>query len=105
MKKPSRNGKKIHNPKSRAVPDDVKEIKLGEEFFAETPEPLLVWVLSKLSFIPSVSEGRRLIKAGGLYLSEDKITERKISNSKRKRISSEAGEKREIFKNYFLKMI
>ncbi|EMS82597.1 tyrosine--tRNA ligase [Leptospira noguchii] len=90
--------KKIHNPKSRAVPDDVKEIKLGEEFFAETPEPLLVWVLSKLSFLPSVSEGRRLIKSGGLYLSEDKITDEKLSIQKGKEYLIRQGKKGKFLK-------
>ncbi|MDV6235093.1 tyrosine--tRNA ligase [Leptospira ellisii] len=71
--------KRIHNPKSRAVPEEIPEVKLGDEFYVETQEPLLVWVLNKLSFLPSVSEGRRLIKAGGLYLAEDKITDEKLS--------------------------
>lgn len=88
--------KKIHNPKSRAIPDDIREVKLGEEFFSETPEPLLVWVLSKLSFVPSVSEGRRLIKAGGLYLFEDKITDEKFAIQKDKEYLVRQG-KRENF--------
>ncbi|WP_061248663.1 tyrosine--tRNA ligase [Leptospira alstonii] len=90
--------KKIHNPRSRAVPDDVKEVKLGEEFFVETPEPLLVWVLNKLSFVPSVSEGRRLIKAGGLYLSEDKITDEKLTIQKGKEYLVRQGKKGKFLK-------
>ncbi|MBM9577162.1 tyrosine--tRNA ligase [Leptospira sp. 201903070] len=85
--------KKVHNPKSRAVPDEIPEVKLGEEFFAETPEPLLVWVLSKLAFVPSVSEGRRLIKAGGLYLEEDKITDEKLAIQKGKEYLVRQGKK------------
>ncbi|MDI7206571.1 tyrosine--tRNA ligase [Leptospira santarosai] len=90
--------KKIHNPKSRAVPDDIKEVKLGEEFFSETPEPLLVWVLSKLSFVPSVSEGRRLIKAGGLYLFEDKITDERFAIRKGKEYLVRQGKKGKFLK-------
>ncbi|EKR63933.1 tyrosine--tRNA ligase [Leptospira weilii str. 2006001853] len=90
--------KKIHNPKSRAVPDDIREVQLGEEFFSETPEPLLVWVLSKLSFVPSVSEGRRLIKAGGLYLFEDKITDEKFAIQKGKEYLVRQGKKGKFLK-------
>ncbi|WP_061221161.1 tyrosine--tRNA ligase [Leptospira borgpetersenii] len=90
--------KKIHNPKSRAIPDDIREVKLGEEFFSETPEPLLVWVLSKLSFVPSVSEGRRLIKAGGLYLFEDKITDEKFAIQKDKEYLIRQGKKGKFLK-------
>ncbi|TGK13321.1 tyrosine--tRNA ligase [Leptospira stimsonii] len=90
--------KKIHNPKSRAVPDDIPEVKLGEEFFAESSEPLLVWVLSKLSFVPSVSEARRLIKAGGLYLAEDKITDEKLAIQKGKEYLVRQGKKGKFLK-------
>ncbi|RHX90478.1 tyrosine--tRNA ligase [Leptospira stimsonii] len=90
--------KKIHNPKSRAVPDDIPEVKLGEEFFAESSEPLLVWVLSKLSFVPSVSEARRLIKAGGLYLAEDKITDEKLAIQRGKEYLVRQGKKGKFLK-------
>ncbi|PJZ54972.1 tyrosine--tRNA ligase [Leptospira adleri] len=90
--------KKVHNPKARAVPDDVPEVKLGEEFFAETAEPLLVWVLSKLAFVPSVSEGRRLIKAGGLYLAEDKITDEKLAIRRGKEYLVRQGKKGKFLK-------
>ncbi|RHX86690.1 tyrosine--tRNA ligase [Leptospira stimsonii] len=90
--------KKIHNPKSRAIPDDIPEVKLGEEFFAESSEPLLVWVLSKLSFVPSVSEARRLIKAGGLYLAEDKITDEKLAIQKGKEYLVRQGKKGKFLK-------
>ncbi|TGN18437.1 tyrosine--tRNA ligase [Leptospira idonii] len=65
---------RIHDPKNRALPDDIKTETLSEELFLEKP-PLLVSVLSQLKFIPSSSEGRRLIQAGGLYLDEQKLTD------------------------------
>lgn len=64
----------IHNTKNRALPDEIPTETLDPSYFSEKP-PLLVYVLSQLKFIPSVSEGRRLIQAGGLYLDEEKITD------------------------------
>lgn len=73
---------KVHNPKSRAVPEEVPVAKLGEEFFSESQNPQLVWVLAKLNFLPSVSEGRRIIKAGGIYVDEEKIGDEKFTISR-----------------------
>lgn len=70
---------KIHNPKSRAIPEDITVTQLGQEFFAESETPQLVWVLAKLSFIPSVSEGRRIIKSGGIYVNEEKLGDEKFT--------------------------
>ncbi|MCW7459196.1 tyrosine--tRNA ligase [Leptospira bandrabouensis] len=64
----------IHNTKNRALPDEIPTETLDPSYFSEKP-PVLVYVLSQLKFIPSVSEGRRLIQAGGLYLDEEKITD------------------------------
>lgn len=64
----------IHNTKNRALPDEIPTETLDPSYFSEK-SPLLVYVLSQLKFIPSVSEGRRLIQAGGLYLDEEKITD------------------------------
>ncbi|MCW7504230.1 tyrosine--tRNA ligase [Leptospira paudalimensis] len=64
----------IHNTKNRALPDEIPTESLDSSYFTEKP-PLLVYVLSQFKFIPSVSEGRRLIQAGGLYLDEEKITD------------------------------
>ncbi|TGK08744.1 tyrosine--tRNA ligase [Leptospira fletcheri] len=73
---------KVHNPKSRAVPEEVPVAKLGEEFFSESQNPQLVWVLAKLNFLPSVSEGRRIIKAGGIYVDEEKVGDEKFTISR-----------------------
>ncbi|EQA43215.1 tyrosine--tRNA ligase [Leptospira broomii serovar Hurstbridge str. 5399] len=70
---------KIHNPKSRAIPEDITVTELGQEFFSESETPQLVWVLAKLSFIPSVSEGRRIIKSGGIYVNEEKLGDEKFT--------------------------
>ncbi|MDF3821856.1 tyrosine--tRNA ligase [Leptospira sp. 96542] len=64
----------IHNTKKRALPDEIPTKTIGSEFFQEKP-PALLYVLAQVGFIPSVSEGRRLVQAGGLYLDEEKITD------------------------------
>lgn len=64
---------KIHSPKNRSIPTDIPQVIIGEEFFKERL-PLLVYVLNKVGFTSSVSEGRRLIKNGGLYMNEIKLT-------------------------------
>lgn len=63
---------RIHDTKNRSIPDDIKTEKLGSEFFKEK-NPLLVFILNHFGFTSSVSEGRRLIKNGGLYANEEKI--------------------------------
>lgn len=73
---------RVHNPKARAVPEDVPVTQLGPEFFEESDSPQLAWVLAKLGFVPSVSEGRRIIKSGGIYVDEEKLTDEKFSISK-----------------------
>ncbi len=64
----------IHNTKNRALPDEIPEVVLGDEFFSEKP-PALLYVLAQVQFLPSVSEGRRLVQAGGLYLNEEKLND------------------------------
>lgn len=64
----------IHNTKNRALPDEIPEMVLGDEFFSEKP-PALLYVLAQVQFLPSVSEGRRLVQAGGLYLNEEKLND------------------------------
>jgi tyrosyl-tRNA synthetase len=63
---------RIHDTKNRSIPDDIKTEIIGEEYFREK-SPLLAYVLNQIGFIASVSEGRRLIKNGGLYLNEEKV--------------------------------
>ncbi len=65
---------KIHNTKNRALPEDIRTETLGAEFFGDKA-PLLLSVLVQFGFLPSTSEGRRLITSGGLYLEEEKLTD------------------------------
>lgn len=64
----------IHNTKNRALPDEIPEVVLGDDFFSEKP-PALLYVLAQVQFLSSVSEGRRLVQAGGLYLNEEKLSD------------------------------
>ncbi|EPG75776.1 tyrosine--tRNA ligase [Leptospira fainei serovar Hurstbridge str. BUT 6] len=73
---------RIHNPKSRAIPDDIAVTQLGQEFFSESETPQLAWILAKLNFVPSVSEGRRIIKSGGIYVNEEKLGDEKFTLSR-----------------------
>ncbi|TGL57319.1 tyrosine--tRNA ligase [Leptospira ognonensis] len=65
---------KIHNTKNRALPEEIRTENLSADFFSEK-NPLLLAVLVQFGFIPSTSEGRRLIASGGLYLDEEKLTD------------------------------
>ncbi len=67
---------KIHNLKERAIPDDLPTFNIDSELF-QNGNPLLVQVLAKVDFIPTTSEGRRIIKNGGLYLNEERVTDEK----------------------------
>ncbi|EOQ90504.1 tyrosine--tRNA ligase [Leptospira yanagawae serovar Saopaulo str. Sao Paulo = ATCC 700523] len=87
----------IHNTKNRALPDEIPTEVLDEAMFLEKP-PLLVYVLSQLKFIPSVSEGRRLIQAGGLYLDEEKITDPALVLEKGKEYLIRQGKKGKFLK-------
>lgn len=64
---------KIHNTKNRALPEEIRTETLSGDSFSEKA-PLLLAVLVQFGFIPSTSEGRRLVTAGGLYLDEEKLT-------------------------------
>ncbi len=65
---------KIHNTKNRALPEDIRTETLPSEAFQDKA-PLLLATLVELGFLPSTSEGRRLIQAGGLYLEEEKLSD------------------------------
>ncbi|PJZ69504.1 tyrosine--tRNA ligase [Leptospira perolatii] len=89
---------RVHNPKSRSIPDEIPVSKLGEEFFEESQTPQLVWVLAKIGFIPSVSEGRRLIKSGGIYVDEQQISDEKFTLSLQKEYLVRQGKKGKFLK-------
>ena len=67
---------KIHNSSARAIPKDIEEKHISESFF-ENGNPMLLWVLAQIGFFKSVSEGRRIVQGGGLYLNEEKVTDDK----------------------------
>ncbi|BDA79026.1 tyrosine--tRNA ligase [Leptospira kobayashii] len=88
---------RIHDPKNRALPDEIQTENLGPEFFAEKA-PMLVSVLAQLKFIPSASEGRRLIQSGGLYLNEEKLTDPVLVLEKGKEYLIRQGKKGKFLK-------
>ncbi|WCL48143.1 tyrosine--tRNA ligase [Leptospira sp. GIMC2001] len=71
---------RIHNTKARALPDEIPTHSIGSEFFQDKP-PLLASVLNQIGFTSSASEGRRLIKNGGIYVNEEKIQDESYSLS------------------------
>ncbi len=68
---------KIHNPKNRAIPEDIPTVILKAEEFTNG-EPFLLATLTKLGFFSSNGEGRKMIQGGGLYLNEQKVTTEKF---------------------------
>jgi tyrosyl-tRNA synthetase len=71
---------RVHNTKSRAVPVDMPELNLTNE----EGTLYLLNSLAKCEFIKSISEGRRLIQGGGLYLDEVKVIDDKLELTKSK---------------------
>jgi tyrosyl-tRNA synthetase len=71
----------IHDPKNRKLPDTIQTEEVNSIREDGTIETLLS-ILVKLNFIPSVSEGRRLVQSGGLYLNEEKLTNEKLTLEK-----------------------
>lgn len=69
---------KIHNTKNRSIPENLDTLVLDDSYFIES-NPMLLGSLAKNGFFSSVSEGRRLVQNGGLYLNEEKVTDEKLS--------------------------
>lgn len=88
---------KIHNPKNRAVPTDMETQTLDSTFFQEA-NPMLLGTLQKLGFFTSVSEGRRLVQNGGLYVNETKITDEKYTLEKNNEYIVRQGKKGKYIK-------
>ncbi|MBK9499348.1 MAG: tyrosine--tRNA ligase [Leptospiraceae bacterium] len=88
---------RVHNTKNRAIPDEIETINIGEDVFASGQTQLLQ-VLAKYEFIPSTSEGRRLVKAGGLYLNEEKLSDEKLVLEKGKEYLVRQGKKGKFLK-------
>jgi tyrosyl-tRNA synthetase len=88
---------RIHNTKNRAIPDEVETIEITEDVFLSGQTQLLQ-ILAKQGFIPSTSEGRRLVKNGGLYLNEEKLTDEKLVLEKGKEYLIRQGKKGKFIK-------
>jgi len=88
---------RIHDPKNRSIPDDIQTIQIGSEYFAEK-NPLLAFILNKFEFTASVSEGRRLIKSGGIYVNEEKISDEAFSLEKSHEYTIRQGKKGKFIK-------
>ncbi len=67
---------RIHNIKSREIPEEIPSIQIPESDF-ENGAPFLLATLTKHGFFSSNGEGRRVLQGGGLYVNEEKITSEK----------------------------
>lgn len=65
---------KIHDTKKRAIPEEIPTVKVDSGYFSDKP-PALGFLLKEFQFCTSVSEARRLIQNGGLYLNEEKVND------------------------------
>jgi tyrosyl-tRNA synthetase len=88
---------KIHNTKNRSIPDNLETLILYESYFTDS-NPMLLGTLTKNGFFSSVSEGRRLVQNGGLYLNEEKVSDEKLSLEKGKEYIVRQGKKGKFIK-------
>ncbi len=88
---------KIHNTKNRSIPENLDTLVLDDSYFIES-NPMLLGSLAKNGFFSSVSEGRRLVQNGGLYLNEEKVTDEKLSLEKGKEYIVRQGKKGKFIK-------
>lgn len=88
---------RIHDTKNRSIPDDIPTEKIGSEFFQEKP-PLLAYVLNQVGFTASVSEARRIIKNGGMYVNEEKLQDESFSLESGKEYIIRQGKKGKFIK-------
>ena len=89
--------KRVHNTKDRAIPEEVDTFQVTEDIF-NSGQIQLLQVLAKQGFIASTSEGHRLVKSGGLYLNEEKLTDAKLSLEKGKEYLVRQGKKGKFIK-------
>jgi len=88
---------KIHNPKNRAIPEEVTTVVLKAEEFTHG-EPFLLATLTKLGFFSSNGEGRKILQGGGLYLNEEKVTSEKLKLSRGQEYFIRQGKKGKFLK-------
>lgn len=88
---------RIHNPKNRAVPTEMETHTLDPATFQDA-SPMLLGTLQKIGFFSSVSEGKRLVQNGGLYVNETKITDEKFQLEKNREYIVRQGKKGKYIK-------
>ncbi|MDX1957687.1 MAG: tyrosine--tRNA ligase [Leptospiraceae bacterium] len=88
---------KIHNSKNRAIPEEMEVYTVSEIEFANG-NPMLISTLTKAKFFSSNSEGIRILKNGGLYLAEEKLTNEKLTLEKGKTYVVRQGKKGKFLK-------
>jgi tyrosyl-tRNA synthetase len=89
--------KRIHNTKNRSIPDTIETVILDDSYFQDG-SPMLIGTLAKLSFFSSVSEGKRLVQNGGLYINEEKLLDEKFIIEKSKEYIVRQGKKGKFIK-------
>jgi tyrosyl-tRNA synthetase len=72
---------KIHNTQNRTAPSEIETIEIHESEFNGN-KLLLIATLTKNGFFASNGEGMRIVKNGGLYLNEEKLTNEKFELEK-----------------------
>ena len=92
---------RVHSTKNRVLPQDIPEKKIDSSFCEGNNNPQLVWILSKIGFFNSVSEGKRLIKAGAIYLNEQKVEDDKLTLSQGQTVTVRQGKKGKFIKIIF----
>jgi tyrosyl-tRNA synthetase len=88
---------KIHNLKNREIPETMEIITLDENNFTHG-NPMLIATLTSAKFFSSNGEGIRVLKNGGLYLNEEKLTNEKFSLEKNKTYIVRQGKKGKFLK-------
>ena len=88
---------RIHNTKNRSIPDTIETVILDDSYFQDG-SPMLIGTLAKLSFFSSVSEGKRLVQNGGLYINEEKLLDEKFIIEKSKEYIVRQGKKGKFIK-------
>ena len=88
---------RVHNTKNRAIPDNIESHTLDGSYFKDSP-PMLLSTLQKVGFFATISEGKRLVQNGGLYLNEEKVTDEKLQLEREKEYVVRQGKKGRFIK-------
>ena len=88
---------RVHNTKNRAIPDNIESHTIDGSYFQDSP-PMLLSTLQKVGFFATISEGKRLVQNGGLYLNEEKVTDEKLQLEREKEYVVRQGKKGRFIK-------